>query len=89
MVKAEIGITEGMTSLDKLGTDPGVVVRSGEAIDPRGRCVVYGMRRTQRALDNPALETAIAAANVFEQPVVVFLGLLAIIRWEICAITRS
>ncbi|MBV8358531.1 MAG: deoxyribodipyrimidine photo-lyase, partial [Deltaproteobacteria bacterium] len=41
------------------------------------RCVVYRMRRSQRALDNPALETAIAAANVLEQPVVVFFGLLA------------
>ncbi|MGD0075608.1 MAG: deoxyribodipyrimidine photo-lyase [Candidatus Binataceae bacterium] len=54
-----------------------MVVRNGEAIDPRGRCVVYRMRRTQRALDNPALETAIAAANVLEQPLVVFFGLLA------------
>ena len=38
---------------------------------------MYRMRRTQRALDNPALETAIAAANLLEQPVVVFFGLLA------------
>jgi deoxyribodipyrimidine photo-lyase len=66
-----------MTSLAKLAADPRIVVRHGAAIDPRGRCVVYRMRRTQRALDNPALETAIAAANVLEQPVVVFFGLLA------------
>ncbi len=33
-------------------------------------------RRAQRALDNPALETAIAVANALEQPVVVFFGLL-------------
>ena len=38
---------------------------------------MYRMRRTQRALDNPALETAIVAANLLEQPVVVFFGLLA------------
>jgi deoxyribodipyrimidine photo-lyase len=66
-----------MTPLDKFAADPRVVVRSAEAIDPHGRCIVYRMRRTQRALDNPALETAIAAANVLEQPVVVFFGLLA------------
>lgn len=66
-----------MTSLDKLAADPRIVVRHGAANDPRGRCVVYRMRRTQRALDNPALETAIAAANLLERPVVVFFGLLA------------
>ena len=38
---------------------------------------MYRMRRTQRALDNPALDTAIAAANLLEHPVVVFFGLLA------------
>ncbi len=66
-----------MTSLDKLADDPRIGVRNGGGIDPRGRCVVYLMRRSQRALDNPALETAITAANVLEQPVVVFFGLLA------------
>ena len=38
---------------------------------------MYRMRRAQRALDNPALNTAIAAANALGQPVVVFFGLLA------------
>lgn len=66
-----------MTSLDKLTDDPRIEVRNGGGVDPRGRCVVYRMRRTQRALDNPALETAVIAANVLEQPVVVFFGLLA------------
>ena len=66
-----------MTSLEELADDPRIGVRSGGGIDPRGRCVVYRMRRSQRALDNPALETAITTANVLEQPVVVFFGLLA------------
>ena len=35
------------------------------------------MRRAQRTLDNPALNTAIAAANALGQSVVVFFGLLA------------
>ncbi len=68
--------TESMTSLDKLADDPRVGVRNGGGVDPRGRYVVYRMRRSQRALDNPALETAVTAANVLEQPVVVFFGLL-------------
>ena len=37
-----------------------------------GRCVVYWMQRAQRALDNPALDVAIAAANILRQPVVIF-----------------
>jgi deoxyribodipyrimidine photo-lyase len=72
-----IAESEIMTSLDKLAADPRIVVRHPAAIDPRGRCVVYRMRRTQRALDNPALESAIAAAILLERPVVVFFGLLA------------
>ena len=66
-----------MTKIDKLAADPRIEVRHGAAIDPRGQCVLYRMRRTQRALDNPALETAIAVANLLEQPVVVFFGSLA------------
>ncbi|MGD0074361.1 MAG: deoxyribodipyrimidine photo-lyase [Candidatus Binataceae bacterium] len=66
-----------MISLEKLAADPRVVVRNREGINPRGRCVVYRMRRSQRALDNYALETAIAAASALDQPVVVFFGLLA------------
>ena len=66
-----------MTSLEKAATDPRVAVRKGDRVNPRGRCVVYRMRRAQRALDNPALETAVGAANLLEQPVVVFFGLLA------------
>ena len=38
---------------------------------------MYRMRRAQRTFDNPALNTAIAAANALGQPVVVFFGLLA------------
>jgi deoxyribodipyrimidine photo-lyase len=34
------------------------------------------MQRAQRALDNPALNVAIAAANILRKPVVVFVGLV-------------
>jgi deoxyribodipyrimidine photo-lyase len=66
-----------MPSLEKLAADPRIVMHSRAPLDPRGRCVVYRMRRAQRALDNPALNAAIAAANTLGQPVVVFFGLLA------------
>jgi deoxyribodipyrimidine photo-lyase len=37
-----------------------------------GRCVVYWMQRAQRGRDNPALDTAVLAANALAKPVVVF-----------------
>jgi deoxyribodipyrimidine photo-lyase len=64
-------------AIEQLTTDARIVVRSPAAIDPRGRCIIYRMRRAQRALDNPALNAAIAAANALKRPVVVFFGLQA------------
>ena len=43
---------------------------------PQGRCVVYWMQRSQRALDNPALDLAIDLANACGLPVVVFLAIV-------------
>ncbi len=37
-----------------------------------GRCVVYWMQRAQRALDNPALDVAVQAANLLKLPCVIF-----------------
>ena len=42
--------------------------------DPDGCSVVYWMQRSQRAIDNPALNAAVAAANLLGKPVVVFLA---------------
>ena len=55
--------------------DPRVRVRRPGLPDPDGRCILYWMQRAQRAVDNPALDIAIAAGNVLGLPVVVFLGL--------------
>ena len=52
-----------MDLIEALADDPRIAVRNGAPIDPQGRCVIYWMRRAQRAFDNPALETAIAIAN--------------------------
>ena len=53
------------------GDDPRILVRTpGQAV-PDGRVVVYWMQRAQRADDNPALDSAIAAANDRRLPAVV------------------
>src|SRR6478752_83962 len=59
-----------MSSLEQLYSNPRVTIR--RAGNPEGKCVVYWMQRSQRALDNPALETAVQAANALDLPCVVF-----------------
>jgi len=61
-----------MITLEQLSRDPRVTVRRKGPPDPGGRCVVYWMQRAQRALDNPALDVAVEAANALRQPVVTF-----------------
>src|SRR6476469_838189 len=61
-----------MDELDRLASNARVTVRRAELPDPDGKCVVYWMQRAQRALDNPALETAVQAANILGLPCVVF-----------------
>ncbi|HSB12543.1 MAG TPA: deoxyribodipyrimidine photo-lyase [Blastocatellia bacterium] len=61
--------------IDKLLQDPRVRVRRDGDPDPEGRVVVYWMQRAQRALDNPAFDVAIKAANELRRPVAVFFGL--------------
>jgi deoxyribodipyrimidine photo-lyase len=62
--------------IEEFSHDPRIAVRRAGMPDPRGRCVLYWMQRAQRALDNPALETALRAANLLELPAVVFFCLL-------------
>lgn len=59
-----------MDHLAQLSAHPRVTVR--KAGHPEGKCVVYWMQRSQRALDNAALETAVHAANLLGLPCVVF-----------------
>jgi deoxyribodipyrimidine photo-lyase len=61
-----------MPSLENFSCDPRVTVRRSGPPEPNGRCVVYWMQRAQRALDNPALDIAVQAANSLKQPVVIF-----------------
>ncbi len=42
---------------------------------PQGRCVIYWMQRSQRGVDNPALNLAIVIGNSLEVPVLAVFGL--------------
>jgi deoxyribodipyrimidine photo-lyase len=61
-----------MIRVEHLVCDPRISVRRGGPPNAKGRSVVYWMQRAQRALDNPALDVAVEAANLLEQPVVIF-----------------
>jgi deoxyribodipyrimidine photo-lyase len=61
-----------MMPLEQLASNPRVTVRRSGPPAAGGRCVVYWMQRAQRAVDNPALDIAVAAANTLHQPVVIF-----------------
>jgi len=63
--------------IGQLSTGPRVSVRGSGEPAHNGTAVVYWMQRAQRATDNPALETAIAAANALGKPVVVYFALIA------------
>jgi deoxyribodipyrimidine photo-lyase len=45
--------------------------RNDRPVDPGGECVIYWMQRSQRAVDNPALNVAISAANAYRKPLYV------------------
>ena len=61
-----------MSALESLAATPRVRIRRPGPPDPNGSCVVYWMQRSQRALDNPALDTAVEAANSLNKPVVAY-----------------
>ena len=65
-----------MDPLEKLHQDARVTVRRGGPMNSEGRAVVYWMQRAQRVIDNPALETAVHAANLLKKPVVVFVSVV-------------
>ena len=61
-----------MDELDRLSSNTRVVIRRPGVPDSDGKCVVYWMQRAQRALDNPALDVAVQAANALGKSCVVF-----------------
>jgi deoxyribodipyrimidine photo-lyase len=65
-----------LKSIHELAIDPRVTVRVEGDPDQDGRAVIYWMQRSQRGVDNPALDTAIVVANQLRRPVAVFFGLI-------------
>lgn len=63
-----------MQGLTHIAQDPRVTVRRPGPPDPDGTCVVYWMQRSQRGLDNLALDIAVEAANALRKPVVAYLA---------------
>ena len=61
-----------MDKLTQLSSDPRVTIRRAGPPNSDGNCVVYWMQHAQRAIDNPALNLAVDAANALRKPVVVF-----------------
>jgi len=61
-----------VNEIEKLVTSPRVRVRRKGVPDLDGTCVVYWMQRSQRGIDNPALDVAVEAANALGKPVVAF-----------------
>jgi len=61
-----------MNPIETLARNERVTVRRSGVPDPDGKCVVYWMQRAQRAIDNPALDIAVAVGNEMRKPVVVF-----------------
>ncbi len=64
-------------TLASIAASERVTVRRGGEPPPGGRCVVYWMQRAQRALDNPALEVAIACGNALGLPVVAYFSVIS------------
>ena len=61
-----------MDDLNEIAKDPRVTIRrTGQPLSD-GNCVVYWMQRSQRGIDNPALDAAVEAANALRKPIVVF-----------------
>ncbi len=65
------------SALQKLSENPRIQIRRPGAPVADGRCVVYWMQRAERAVDNPALDVAIAVGNELDLPVVVFFSAIS------------
>jgi deoxyribodipyrimidine photo-lyase len=62
--------------LAQLADQMRICVRRGGAPRKDARCVVYWMQRAVRILDNPALDIAIEAGNLFGLPIVVYFSVI-------------
>ena len=65
------------TTLQKLSQSPRVTVRRPGLPEKDAKCIVYWMQRSERALDNPALDIAIEVANELNLPVIVYFSAIS------------
>ncbi len=63
--------------LRRIADTPRVRVRRGGVPAADAKCVVYWMQRTERGVDNPALDCAIDVANELGLPVVTFFSAIS------------
>ena len=63
-------------ALSEIAANKRVTVRRGGELRADGKCVVYWVQRAQRAVDNPALEVAIACGNALGLPVVAYFSVI-------------
>jgi deoxyribodipyrimidine photo-lyase len=66
-------LPEGLAGI---AADRRVTVRRGGEPRADGKCVVYWLQHAQRALDNPALEVAVACGNALGLPVVAYFSVI-------------
>ena len=64
-------------ALRTIAADPRILVRRNGALAKDAKCVVYWMQRAERALDNPALDVAIAVGNALGLPVLVYFSAIS------------
>jgi len=62
--------------LSAIVADPRVTIRRPGPPLKGAKCVVYWMQRSQRSLDNPALEVAVACANALELPLITYFSVI-------------
>jgi deoxyribodipyrimidine photo-lyase len=63
-------------ALAEIAANRRVTVRRGGEPRGDGKCVVYWLQKAQRALDNPALEMAVACGNALGLPVVAYFSVI-------------
>jgi deoxyribodipyrimidine photo-lyase len=77
MTSSATDLTDLPEPLRKIAENARVRVRRGGSLAPDARCVVYWMQRAERALDNPALDVAVAVANELNLPVVAYFSAIS------------
>jgi len=64
-------------ALQQLSEDPRVTIRRAGAPKRGGKCVLYWMQRSQRGMDNHAVDIAVHGANALGLPLIVYFAAIA------------